>query len=174
MASNGFWLDSTSPEYDYVRYQLTASTSHLGIIEKLNIWKINNSELQYRYERRCNGMLKITSWFNAEYLDVDNNLEQICMRGFQFDPNHNHGMEFPTGIIRFHDDSYTSLDHCFLLVELGIGRSFVYDGNLAKAQIPQGYDSLYLPEQPLDRNKDGKFSLQEYQSAATFDQRDSR
>ena len=174
MASNGYWLDVTSPEYDYVRYHLTASTAHLGVIEKLNIWKINNSELQYRYERRCNGMLKISSWYNAEDLDYDNSLEQVCMRGFHVDPSKAKGIILPTGIISLDDESSVNYDQCFMLLEIAIGRSFVYDGNLMRAQIPQGYDSLYLPDQPLDRNKDGKFSLQEYQNAATFDQRDSR
>jgi hypothetical protein len=174
--NNGYWLESSSPEYDLVKYHLTAATSHLGIIEKLNVWKINNQEIQYRYERRCAGMLKLQGWHNAENLNSgENSLEQVCIRGFHFNPSENNGgMTFNSGIIHFDDDAYISLDHCFLFLELAIGRSFVYDGNLSKASIPNGYDSLYLPELPLDRNKDGKFSLQEYQSAANFDNRDAR
>jgi hypothetical protein len=173
MSGSGYWLESNSPEHDYVRYNLTSSTAHLGIIEKLNIWKINNTELQYRYERRTNGMLKVQGWYDAEDLDSENSLEQICIRGFHVDPSVAKGMEFSTGIIHFDDETYASLDHCFLLLEIAIGRSFVYDGNLSEASLPHGYDSLYLPEKPLDRNKDGKFSLQEYQNAATFDHRNS-
>jgi hypothetical protein len=170
MSTNGFWLESNSPEYDLVKYHLTASTSQLGILEKLNIWKINNTELQYRYERRTNGMLKVQGWHDAENLDKENSLEQLCIRGFHLDPIASKGMEFSTGIINL-DDAVSGLDQCFLLLEIAIGRSFVYDGNLSQASIPHGYDSLYIPDQPLDRNKDGKFSLQEYQSAATFDNR---
>jgi hypothetical protein len=173
-AAGGYWLESTSAEFDLVRYHLTVVTSHLGFIEKLNIWKINNTELSYKYERKSSGMLKTQGWYNAEELPGDNNLEQVCLRGFHYDPVETKGLEFSTGVIDFPDDSYLHLDHCFVFYEIAIGRSFVYDGNLSSAMVPTGFDSLYIPDQPLDRNRDGKFSLQEYQSAASFDNRDSR
>lgn len=170
----GHWVESQSAEYDLVRYQLTAALANLGTVEKLSVWKIENMELNYKYERRSNGMLRLTGWQNAESLSGENSLEQICARGFHFDPALAKGLTLATGIIEPLAEYALSMEQCFMFYEMAVGKSFVYDGDLSQAEIPQGYDSLYIPPKPLDRNRDGKFSLQEYQSAATFDQRTSK
>jgi hypothetical protein len=169
----GHWVESHTAEYDLVRYHLSTACAHLGVVEKVTVWKIENMELQYKYERRSSGMLRLSGWMNCEQLSHDNSLEQLSTRGFYYDPAKLRGMEFPTGIIKSIPEYSHGIEYCFLFYDIAIGRSFVHDRDTSHAAIPTGYDSLYLSSKPLDRNKDGKFSLHEYQSAAQFDNRSS-
>lgn len=172
-AVGGHWVESHTAEYDLVRYHLATACGHLGVVEKVTVWKIENMELQFKYERRSSGMLRLNGWLNCEHLTLENSLEQVTSRGFYYDPNKSRGMEFPTGIIKSIPDYSHGIEYCFLFYEIAIGRSFVHDRDTSHASIPTGYDSLYISPKPLDRNKDGKFSLHEYQLAAQFDNRNS-
>jgi hypothetical protein len=170
----GYWLETQSAEYDLVKYHLHTAIEAVGIIDKLSVWKIINPELQYRFERRSSGMLRLQSWYNADLCVEQNSLENVCSGGFQIDKSQESGFYLPIGVIKTIGDLEEQRECCFLLLDVAVGRSYVYDGSLRSAPIPNGYDSLYIPDQPLDRNKDGKFSLQEYQTAAHFDFRASR
>jgi hypothetical protein len=152
-----------------------------GDISKLEIWKIENLDLSFRYDRRTTNMLKLASWMNSNALVNDNTIESVCNRGYSFARTLNNGMEFSNGVIDFNNAHEISMsrEYSFIYSEIAVGRSFVQDGDFSRNKqnqpcVPLGYDSLYVPEQPLDRDQDGKFSLTEYQAAANFDNRDSR
>lgn len=169
---NGYWLESHTPEYDQIKYYLSACLFHQGSVAKLEIWKIENLELSYRYEQQSVNMMKLPAWVNSVELNRSNSLEKVSARGFDWS-SCGGGYAFTTGVIDF-DGTVEDQQECsFLFCEVAIGRAVVYDGDVAEAEVPPGYNSLYIPFQPLDRNQDGKFSLQEYQAAATFDDRDA-
>ena len=176
--TSGFWLnrEKDASEYDQIHYYLRASTFGASI-SKFEVWKIQNLEFTYQYQNHTKSLQKLASWTNARKLDGNtNNLEAICEQGFNFD---NKGMEFQTGVIEearnCGDPGEADREHTFVYSEVAVGRSFVYSNDLIDREsvvdIPPGYDSLYIPSKPLDRDKDGKFSLAEYQSAARFDDR---
>lgn len=169
----GHWLETRSDEYEAVRFALSAASQHVGAVSKLEVWKIDNPDLNYKYERKSSGMLRLQSFVSADTLSSENTVEAVCSRGYYLGVGPNAGALFTTGVINLPNrDATFAGDLQFILFEVAVGRSFAFDGGLATAIIPPGYDSLYIPEQPLDRNKDGKFSLQEYQTAASFDNRD--
>jgi hypothetical protein len=171
--TGGHWVETQSPEFDSVRYLLTAASAHLGTIDKLTVWKINNLDLQYKFERRSSGMLRLFGWLNTDSLTAENSLEHLINRGFTFDSSKQRGLSFTTGNIKSIPDYAIGTELCFVFFEAAVGRAFVYDRDIAQALIPHGYDSLYISPKPLDRNRDGKFSLHEYQLAASFDNRES-
>lgn len=171
----GHWLLPNNPEFDQVQCYLntcigTGRTSH-----NLEIWKIENLESNYRYERKASNMLKVACWMSAHDLSGGNALESICKKGFRFDKLPNSGMEFRTGAMHLPDNASTaSTQQFFIYVEVAVGRAFVCDADMVNRPLPSGYDSFYLTGRPLDRNRDGEFDLQEYQAAAHFDGRDPK
>lgn len=175
-ARGGCWLEAQSSEYDVIKYHVVTATEALGVVEKLSVWKISNPEVQYRFERRSSGLLRLQCWYDSDFCVGVNNLENVCAHGFQVDAAEAQqaGLILPVGIIPPAGDSQLQRECCFILLDVAVGRSFVFDGNLQGSHIPTGYDSLYIPDQQLDRNKDGKFSLQEYNNVANFDFRSSR
>ncbi len=179
-AAGGYWLEKNNSEYDQIHYYLKACIMDQGEINKLEIWKIENLDLSFRYDRRTTNMLKLACWTNTNHLVNDNSVESVCNRGFSFNKTLNNGLEFTNGVIEFNHAEEISVakEFAFIYSEIAVGRSFVYDGDLQSRQpqpcVPAGYDSLYVPNMPLDRDNDGKFSLNEYQAAATFDNRDAR
>lgn len=171
----GHWLDPQTEEFDLVRFQVISAAQHLGVLVRLEVWKIENPDLLVKYDRRSHGMLKVQTFVPVDSLSADNSVEAVCSRGYHLGYGASAGAMFTSGILHLpNKESTFSRDLQFLFLEIAVGRSYVYDGSLNAATVPAGYDSLYIPEQPLDRNHDGKFSLQEYQSAASFDNRDSR
>lgn len=169
----GHWLETRSDEYEAVRFAISAASQHVGAVSKLEVWKIDNPDLNYKYERKSSGMLRLQSFVSADTLSSENTVEAVCSRGYYLGVGPNAGALFTTGVINLPNrDATFAGDLQFILFDVAVGRSYAFDGGLATAVIPPGYDSLYIPEQPLDRNKDGKFSLQEYQTAASFDNRD--
>jgi hypothetical protein len=174
-ALSGHWLEVKSEEYDYVRFILTTSFQNAGIVDNLQIWKIENPDLVYKYERKSSGMQRVHSLVSVESLASENSIESLCTRGYYLGKSSHAGALFSTGAIYLpNKDIIYTKEYQYAFFEIAIGRSYAYDGNLMNVKIPTGYDSLYIPEQPLDRNQDGKFSLQEYRNAATFDDRDPR
>jgi hypothetical protein len=171
----GHWLESRSEEYESVRFILSAASQHIGAISKLEVWKIDNPDLNYKFERKSSGMMRLQSLVSTENMSSENSVEAICSRGYYLGLGQSAGALFTTGLINLpNKDATFASDIQFVLFDIAVGRSFAFDGSLVSATIPPGYDSLYIPDQPLDRNRDGKFSLQEYQNAASFDNRDPR
>ena len=171
----GHWLHPMNPEYDQIKYYLKTCIGEKAL-ENLEIWKIENLELSYRYERKTSNMLKVACWLNAGDIEGGNTLEDVCRKGFSFDKMEGSGMAFSTGKIDFGSEIPAYAKYSFVYTEVAVGKPFVYDGDFSSAALkpPIGYDSFYIPSQVLDRNKDGEFDLEEYQAAAHFDNRDPR
>lgn len=138
----------------------------------MEVWKIDNLEVTGIYERRVLGLLRVSAWVDP--MDIEGQtVEQVSSKGFDF--SQSGGMLFETGCLQLPQTMQNEYNEKVLLYsEVAVGRAFVYDGNPGMRQIPDGYDSFYVPNQPLDRNNDGHFSLEEYHAAAQFDGRDPR
>ena len=147
-------------------YRCTPSVT----IDNIEVWKIDNLEVNGIYERRAAGLLRVSTWVDPADIE-GGTIEDVSRSGFNF--TESGGMVFETGVVRFPNTLKGVFNERVLLyTEAAVGRSFVYDGNPGMRRIPAGYNSFYLPSQPLDRNKDGEFSLEEYHAAAQFDGRD--
>lgn len=173
-AVGGYWLQLRSEEYEAVRFALTAACQNIGVVGKLEIWKIDNPDLIQKYEQASTDMLKINSFLSIDSLPAGNSIKSICSKGYNMGSSPNAGALFTTGTVLLSNKSAAFTGELqFLMFEVAVGRSFAFDGSLAAAFIPPGYDSLYIPDQPLDKSRDGKFSLHKYQNAPNFDKRDS-
>eukprot|EP01032_Pedospumella_encystans_P020134 gene20134-22882_t len=168
--AGGYWLDHKNAEFDQIQYYLKTCLLDRGVAQNLEVWKIENTEGNYKYERKTTNMLKVACWVHSNSIEGCT-LEDICTRGVRFDKTESGGMEFKTGIIEFSSELALYTSYCLVYFEVAVGRSYVFDGVKTK-KLPAGYDSFYLPPFPLDRNNDGEFDLQEYQAAAHFDNRD--
>lgn len=169
--AGGYWLDNKNPEYDQIQYYLKTCLLDRGVAQNLEVWKIENPEGNYKYERKTANMLKVACWTHSNSIEGCT-LEDICTKGVRFDRNAAGGMEFKTGVIEFSSELALYTSYCLVYFEVAVGRSLVFDGDLKQKKLPPGYDSFYIPPTPLDRNNDGEFDLQEYQAAASFDNRD--
>lgn len=169
--AGGFWLDNKNPEYDQIQYYLKTCLLDRGVAQNLEVWKIENPEGNYKYERKTANMLKVACWTHSNSIEGCT-LEDICTKGVRFDRNQSGGMEFKTGVIEFSSELALYTSYCLVYFEVAVGRSLVFDGDVGQKKLPPGYDSFYIPPTPLDRNQDGEFDLQEYQAAAHFDNRD--
>lgn len=188
--SDGAWLQKGTPEYDQVYFYLKSCLSPVGSgtvlspfdnavtstvkIGEMEVWKINNPDHLYQYEQRTKNLLKLACWKPSISNENDvNSIENICSYGYRI-PNGGFGLEFTTGILELGvpASSKHSTLHTFVYSEIGVGRAYVCDR--IDIELPTGFDSLYITPFPLDRNRDGKFSLTEYRSAARFDYRDAR
>ena len=169
--AGGYWLDAKNPEYDQIQYYLKTCLLDRGVSQNLEVWKIENPESNYKYERKTSNMLKVACWSHSNTIEGCS-LEDICTKGVRFDRTEAGGMEFKTGVIDFSSDLALYTSYCLVYFEVAVGRAYVSDKDVKLMKIPAGYDSLYIPPVPLDRNNDGEFDLSEYQSAAQFDNRD--
>ena len=130
------------------------------------------------FDRQTGGLLRLPSWVQAEELPEDNSLEEICLYGFQL--HNTSGMSFSTGNVDMQPDAAAvkQLVYC----EVAVGRARVCDPAdivvpttaAATVCIPQGYDSLYVPQERVDRNGDGELTMEEYDAATDFDLRNPR
>ena len=171
----GSWLQPETDEYDQIYHALRLSIVDGRIPIDLEIWSIDNPAVKGQYRRRCESLLKLSSWVNPDGLSEDNSIRNLCVRGnFTFPQG---GMEFSTGIVTTLPSSQKSSGNkqTLILAEIAVGKSVVKDDiKKCSVTLPSGYDSYYITEQLLDRNQDGEFSLTEYQDAATFNHRDPR
>ena len=168
--SLGFWLDPLSDEYDEVCHHLKLSVSESGFPRNIEVWKIDNFELKSRYDKRSQNLQKLVSFSNVDMLPPSNSLQNISSRGFTFPEG---GMLFGTGLIDLPVSTAKKIQS-LVYSEIAIGCSVVIDEIPSDMQLPLGRESFYLAPLPLDRNKDGQFSLSEYAAAASFDARSSR
>lgn len=110
---------------------------------------------------------------SSKDLTFDNNIQNVIQYGYSF--KHTKGrMMFSTGVIdnTMFQSQNNSNEYTFILTQVGVGRPYVCDDSSNMMSVPTGYDSFYIPPLPLDRNKDGEFSLSEYRAAACFNNRD--
>jgi hypothetical protein len=179
--AGGQWLQKGTPEFDQVFFYLKSCLpnipyqNNIGVesygtsdleIDTLEVWRIDNPDHAYRYERRTKNLLKLACW-TMPNTDL-NSVESICTNGFRIPPDAS-GLGFTTGLIDLPTYRNNSKTYTYIYSEIGVGRAFVCDN--IEAEIPNGFDSLYITPQPLDRNRDGKFSLSEYRTAARFEYR---
>lgn len=160
----------------YLLYLIRCLNS-LGLVSDLNIWRIDNAQVTSDFDRTTGGLLRLPAWVNTEELPEDNCLDEICQYGFQL--HNTKGMSFSTGNIPNlipNADVAQQLVYC----ELAVGRARVCDpAEIAPTSteaviIPEGYDSLYVPQERVDRNNDGELTMDEYDAAANFEFRDAR
>ena len=178
-ASAGYWLKLDSEEANFIVNYINACLYGRGEVGKIEIWKIENSELKIRYERRGGNSLKIVALDDATALGNENSIQDVCARGFVFRSPPG-GKVFTTGLLpalsrKDYGSNVASADsdieYSIIYSEVAIGRSKVCDEAEITLPVPPGYDSFYISQKPLDRNQDGEFSLLEYKQAANFDNR---
>jgi hypothetical protein len=103
-------------------------------------------------------------------LGYENNIENIAKRGVTFNTSTS-GMKFSTGRLDLQLNPRSQgkpSESILIYCEVAVGRALITDEENFKQQLPSGYDSYYCPLEPLDRDKDGNFSLAEYNTAAQF------
>lgn len=172
--TNGHWLDDDNDSYESCKQLILASIPNgdINSISNLQVWQVDSENITTRYDRRSSDLNKVSCFVNSADLTFDNTIQNVIQNGFSF--KHTNGkMLFTTGILDASIfSSQVKTDFTFILTELAIGKSYVSDDVSKMASLPTGYDSFYIPPLPLDRNKDGEFSLSEYRAAACFDNRD--
>lgn len=88
----GYWLSNVSEEHEKVVHELKVCSQNMaGSPAEIEIWKIEQSEINVRYDRKTSNLLKLGSWVSAEDLGKGNTLHDISTRGFTFS---NGGMQF--------------------------------------------------------------------------------
>ena len=172
--SNLVTLEPDSEEYAAVRCMLSNSTQGQGTVSGVVVQKVNCPEVYKRFDRACRKKLKVIGWSNMHEFSSDNDAENISKRGLVLNKGIG-GFEFRVGVV---NESLVPklmdphVEHTLLYSNIAVGRSYVDDKKLHDKVLPQGYDSFYVPLNPLDRNGDGHFDIFEYQQAVSFDERD--
>jgi hypothetical protein len=158
-----------SEELNDIKYHLQLTTNgNLAFVE-FDVWKIENLANSLQFERDYSDCLKVCSWLKSVDLGYDNNIELVSKKGITFPQSS--GMKISTGrlelkpIIR----NGKPVDMLLIFCDVAVGKALVVDESSLQDPLPDGYDSYYCPSQPLDRDKDGSFSLSEYAAAANFD-----
>ena len=156
------------PYHETVAYRCIQKT---GTASNLDIWKIINAETSYKFSRRAGSMLRMPCWTETGALPEGDSLDSICASGFRFQGES--GYCFRSGANDFGVSEDEGPQSCQALYsEVAVGRARVTDADPTLTRIPPGFDSFYVSQQPLDRNRDGVFSISEYHHAATFSSRD--
>ena len=159
--------DSKSAEFEQVSYFFKSCLPKGLHVRDIGIkaFEDGNKGLAYKYERKTTNMLKLAAWVNLG----DKSWEEMRNYEFEFPEK---GMEFNVGNIPRNLFNEKRNDNVFIYVEIAVGKAFVTD-SVSDNTIPIGFDSLYLVPYPLERNKEGKFNIQEYQ-LSSIEQRDPR
>jgi hypothetical protein len=161
----GFWLDKSSKEFEEVQHYMELCSVNFGEIIRLEVWKIENNTLNFKFERKTSSMLKVVSFININSMIDDNNLENVCSDGFSLTGPNSGGMEITTGNLKFDVSSVTNQDLSFLYADVAVGKACLSlnDGDLHNTTIPEGYDSFYIPKQSSTKRNES-FSIHEYHS----------
>ena len=168
-------LDENDEEYQQVRYYLQACLVSKGDVGRVDVWKITNQQLSYRFDQRSKALLKIISLTNltTEKVGAENSVRNVAHQGFLFREG---GLEFTTGVLKSvppaNPASLKPETYTLIYSDVAVGRSVIVEEKAVLAHaMPDGYDSFYVPQKPLDRNNDGVFDYDEFQAAANFDDR---
>lgn len=98
LASPQVLLDKESATYKEVLYQLK-----LGLqgnpCSDVQIWQVDNPQTQVTYSRRTQNMLTLDCWVDCGSLDSNNQMDDVCRRGFLF-PASGEGMSYFHGNIK--------------------------------------------------------------------------
>lgn len=136
------------------------------------MWKISNPETSSRFERKSGTLLRVPCWVDTTTLPEGDSIDELCRFGFRFQSVP--GLYFRTGGIIDPPELTSSNTYQGVYCEVAIGRSRVNDNVDPAGRIPVGFDSYYIPNEKLDRNQDGEFSIAEYQAAANFNFREPK
>jgi hypothetical protein len=161
-------IDPDSDEAGFVKFQYILGINGAYEVSNFEVWKLENLDNSLQFEKKMKSLLKVASWIRTSSLTHENNIENLSKRGFVF-PQQD-GMTFPTGNIDLVMNS-SSQEIVYVFCDVAVGKALIVEKEDISKDIPEGYDSFYIPGKPLDRNKDGEFSLGEYQAAASFDGR---
>ena len=172
-ATQAIPLSKKSDEYTRIAYMLQLALRS-NDVEDVRVWKVENPHLAVQFQKRTAGMLVLDAWVDATSLGEQNAVQSVFSRGFKF-PASGAGMGFTHGNCHLGGSDGSAAPaaggaHQFLYTQIGVGRSFVMDDPAAKKVLPPGYDSIYI-QRNLDRDGDGKFSMEEYAAAASHDAR---
>jgi len=178
-ATQAIPLSKKSDEYTRIAYMLQLALRS-NDVEDVRVWKVENPHLGVQFQKRTAGMLVLDAWVDATTLGEQNAVQSVFSRGFKF-PASGAGMGFTHGNCHLGGGggggggaaqaaAAAGGAHQFLYTQIGVGRSFVMDDPAAKKVLPPGYDSIYI-QRNLDRDGDGKFSMEEYAAAASHDAR---
>ncbi|GMI00788.1 hypothetical protein TrLO_g13541 [Triparma laevis f. longispina] len=143
-SSLGSWLDSKSPEYFRVLYDLEINLAHVGRRPSAaQVWKVNANE---EFEERSTLKRTLSSWSDFSSKDVET-LFQTCKKGFEFDSHL--GLTVLTGGCEFANPSQypeTGSQCVFVKSEVILGRSRIVGGkaNCDASRLLPGYDSLHV------------------------------
>jgi hypothetical protein len=161
-------LDPDSDEANFVKFQFILGINGSYEFSNFEVWKLENLDASLQFERKMKPLLKVASWIRTSTLSHENNIENLSQRGFVF--SQQDGMTFSTGNIALVMNSPTQ-DIVYVFCDVAVGKALVAEKKDISKEIPEGYDSFYIPAKSLDSNNDGEFSLAEYQAAASFDGR---
>lgn len=160
-------VEPETDDFNTLKHQLHLATNGDFGFVVFDLWKIENLESVLQFDRSYGDFLKVPCWLKVSEMGYENNIEYVAKRGITFTSAS--GMKFSTGRIDLTNmrNGKTS-DTILVFCEVAVGRALVTDEENFVKPIPPGYDSYYCPLEPLDRDKDGNFSLAEYSAAANF------
>ncbi len=68
-----------------VKQYLNSCLSQNHKLRDVNIFKIDNPELGYRFDKNCRKLVKVVGWTNCKTLGGENNdMQLLAQRGFTF------------------------------------------------------------------------------------------
>jgi hypothetical protein len=167
-------LDKESDVYKEVVYQLKMGLNGHPASD-IHVWQVDNPQSNIAFDRRSQGMLTLDCWTDCGSLDANNQMDDVCRRGFLL-PASGEGMSFMHGNIKLDDSVESFMDadtpestsgkqqHFYIFSKVAIGRPYIIDSNTPRTK-PEGYDSLYMSKKSLDRDDDGVISADEYEQA---------
>ena len=166
-------LAPESEEYAAVRCMLSNSTQGRGTVSGVVVQKVNCPEIYKRSDRNCRKKLKVIGWSNIHTLGSDNDAENISKRGFVLGRDwvalNSVSASCPSLSCR---SSWTRMWSTRWFIQTLLWAVLMWMTRSSTKTLPEGYDSFYVPPQPLDRDDDGHFDIFEYQQAVSFDDRD--
>jgi hypothetical protein len=155
----GIKLAESSAEFKRAKYQLQVSRKRmlahteaialtsvlfsqmaLGTTNatEVEVWGVENPHLNVQFEKRCDGLLTVTSWIDISTMGSENRLERVLTHGFKL-PRTGIGLDFIADSI---STGRQAGPHRYLMVRVGVGRPFVSQENIQI--LPHGYDSVLL------------------------------
>jgi len=138
-ASGAVPVADGTEEFRRVRYLLEMSARGFALAD-VSVWQLGSTGLAVAFERRARGLQTLPCWLPARRLGEENALDRLAAQGFSLGGKG--GLTFSSGDLDL--DPHEGTAHRFLLCQVAVGRAFVVDDPSEQAEVPEGYDSLYL------------------------------
>lgn len=135
-------LPNNSPQFAYLEYflQLSLKSSTAQIT---SAHALSNPHNTVNFEKRCRGILTLDAWLDPAQFPAGNQEDEVIRRGFVF--NQAQGVRVSVGCIEHKE----KVNRRVLLCKIGIGRAF--PAIETELEVPDGYDSLLLIDDDLDK-----------------------